>query len=253
MRRKIFLLGGADLEMLTIKKILERQNEIIYDKKLRWDNAALSRYAEELKQYGNNEAYEIYGVELTEKQAAIPINYHRIDHHNDYSNLPSSLEQIASLLNIKLDREQQLIAANDRGYIPAMIAMEASGDEIRQIRLADRRAQGVTASDEQFAEDAVSDRIEANGIIIVKSATNSFSPITDRLYPYDRLLIYTADELIYYGTGKLRLVGIYKKEILEGKMFHGGGDSGFIGTVRSAYTEQEIITLKEEIIKQINT
>ncbi len=52
--------------------------------------------------------------------------------------------QIPELLNIELSRWQQLIAANDCGYIPAMLKMDASNNEIEAIRKADRKAQGVT-------------------------------------------------------------------------------------------------------------
>jgi len=46
---KLFLLGGYDLEMLTIKQLLEgRDGCMVADKRLRWDNAALSAYQQEL-------------------------------------------------------------------------------------------------------------------------------------------------------------------------------------------------------------
>ena len=70
--------------------------------------------------------------------------YHRIDHHNEYCHLPSSLEQVASVLGVELNRKQRLIAANDVGYIPAMKALMATDEEIAEIRREDRRAQGVT-------------------------------------------------------------------------------------------------------------
>lgn len=252
MIQKIFLLGGHDLEMLTIKELLEQQGEVFYDKKLRWEEAFLSQYAGELERYGDNGMYEMYGIELIEKETAVPGNYHRIDHHNNYSRRPSSLEQTAALLNLQLNRRQQLIAANDKGYIPAMKALDANDDEIRRIRLADRQSQGITEADEKSAEKAIANKTEENGVIIVRPESNRFSPITDRLYPYDRLLIYTSEELIYYGDGKSRLAEIFKKEISESKMYHGGGNSGFIGTTCAAYTEQEIRKLKDKIVKQIN-
>ena len=40
---KLFLLGGYDLEMLTIKQMLEgREDCVVLDKRLRWNNAKLS-------------------------------------------------------------------------------------------------------------------------------------------------------------------------------------------------------------------
>ena len=252
MTEKIFLLGGYDLEMLTIRALL-KENHIRYvDKKLNWTNASLTKYTDELNRYANDAAVTIYGIELQEKDVAyIPANYIRIDHHNDYSHLPSALEQTAAILDVQLDAEQQLIAANDRGYISAMQALGANEDEIKRIRLLDRRAQGVTETDELLAEEAIRNKSETNGITIINSQMNRFSPITDRLYPYEKLLIYTNDELIYYGVGKASLVSYFKDEIASGKMFHGGGDCGFIGTVRSVYSKEDITGLKNKILAMI--
>ena len=50
--QKVFLLGGYDLEMLTIKQMLEeRGDSVVIDKHLRWDNAKLSKYQLVLKSY----------------------------------------------------------------------------------------------------------------------------------------------------------------------------------------------------------
>lgn len=251
--KNIFLLGGYDLEMQTIKQLLFQHQEVCYDKNLRWENAELSHYAEELTQFGDKPEYTIYGIELFETAPLyIPSNYHRIDHHNDFTNKTSSLEQVAKLLGIPLSREQSLIAANDKGYIPAMKALGASDEEIHKIRLADRRSQGVTETDEELARKALKDKTTEKGVIVVRSETNRFSPITDSLFPYDRLLIYTSDELIYYGKGKHLLVDLYADEIQKGNMFHGGGENGFVGTARSAFNEDQIIHLKNKIIEQVN-
>lgn len=250
--KNIFLLGGKDLEMSTIKKILCEQRQIVYDKGMDWNKAFLSQYSTELSQFGNNQEYIIYGIELIEKGIKqIPGNYHRIDHHNEYSDRPSSLEQVALLLKISLNREQALIAANDKAYIPGMQAIGASEEEINRIRLADRRAQGVSEEDEELAQKAIQDKKMEEGIIVVHSETNRFAPITDRLFPYEQLLIYTSDELIYYGKGKDLLVKFYAKEIEAGRMFHGGGKQGFIGAARSAYSENELKDMKKQIIYQL--
>lgn len=251
-QKKVFLLGGNDLEMETIKSLLLQHGEIYIDKNLQWDNAKLLHYAEELIRFGDNPEYAIYGIELNETENLyIPDNYYRIDHHNDYVQKDSSLEQVAALLSVTLNREQALIAANDKGYIPAMKALGASDEEIQRIRLADRQAQGVTEKDEDLALKALADRTTEKNVIIVPSKTNRFSPITDRLFPFDRLLIYTSDELVYYGKGKHLLVDLYADEIKKGYMFHGGGKDGFIGTVRSAYTQDQIIHLKNRFVEQI--
>lgn len=246
----IFLIGGYDLEMLEIKKILESEKDVLFfDKQLEWD-AKLSDYEDILQSYGNKDDVEIYGIELSE-DSCIPKNYHRIDHHNDFSSKLSSLEQIAELLHISLSSEQQLIAANDRGYIPEMLKLGATQEEINQIRFREREAQGVTKEDEQKAEKAIENKKIEQEIIIVKPETNRFSPITDRLFPYEKLLIYTDNELMYYGVGKEQLLTKYQSEIDSGKMYHGGGENGFIGTVANIFSEKEIEGLKDAIIQTL--
>lgn len=123
----IFLLGGHDLEMIEIRKILESNSLKFIDKDLSW-GAVLSSYQEHF-----NDTSFFVGIELV-RDVLQPKNYIEIDHHNDKSHLPSSIEQLAELLGIRLDRWQTLVAANDKGYIPAMLAMGASRDETREMR-----------------------------------------------------------------------------------------------------------------------
>lgn len=243
----VFLLGGHDLEMLEIKNILEERGISYYDKGLNWSNALLSAYKEEMRL---NVVCTLYGVELREDIPAGD-NYHRIDHHNDYSDRASSLEQVAALLGAELTRYQQLVAANDKGYIPAMKALGATDAEILEVRRRDRAAQGVTEEDERLAaESAEANTTIYNGIKVVRSLTSCFSPICDRLFPYRRLLIYTDSEWVFYGEGKAELVSLLGSEIKEGKVFHGGGNCGFIGAAKHAYGKTEIQQFVERIIQQ---
>lgn len=244
--RKLFLLGGYDLEMLTIRQMLEgRHGCEVIDRHLRWDNARLSAYQHELQQYADN---VFYGIELKE-DIPLPAHYVRIDHHNEWNDNPSALEQVADILGVTLDRYQRLVAANDKGYIPAMTALGASEDEIARVRRKDRAAQGVTAEDERLAEQSVINHLTRYGdMLVVRSLTPRFSPICDRLFPYRRLLVYTDTELMFYGEGKVSWVGLYADEISRGKMFHGGGDNGYIGTVAYAYGKEQINQFVEQII-----
>ncbi len=239
--RSLFLLGGYDLEMLTVKQMLKgRAGCVVADKHLQWDNALLSAYKEELSQGGYE---EVYGIELREDIPA-PDNYHRIDHHNDWADRPSSLEQVAELLGVTPDRRQLLVAANDRGYIPAMKAMGASPEEIDDIRRRDRAAQGVTKEDELLAERAIKENLQTfGGIIVVKAFPSCFSPICDRLYPYRRLLIYNDSEWVFYGEGKADLTEEFAAEISAGRMYHGGGPTEYIGAARGAFSVQEILNI----------
>ena len=243
--QQVFLLGGHDLEMITIKQLLEgRAGCVAIDKHLQWDNALLSAYQEELACYS---ADEIYGIELRE-DIPVPKNYCRIDHHNDYNDHPASVLQVAEVLGIASDWHIQLVAANDAGYIPAMQAMGASDKEIQEIRRLDRAAQGVTEEDEQLAEKSIAEGItRMREIVVVRSLTTRFSAICDRLFPYRRLLIYTDREWSYYGEGKTELVALLAKDIVSGKVFHGGGEKGYIGAAIGAFPTDSIYSFVNHI------
>ena len=248
MSKRIFLLGGNDLEMTTIKNLLVNAGEQFETHDLRWDNAKLSSYEKTLKGYGNSPDYQIYGIELNE-DIPHPDNYVRIDHHNDFANKPSSLEQVATLLGLAMDRHMQLVAANDARYIPGMIKLGASREEIDDIRRADRAAQGVSeGDDERLAEESLkSCKGDASNLYVVKSLTSKFSAICDRMYPYRRLLIYNDDVAEFYGEGVNDLTSLFKSELDAKKMYHGGGDSGYLGTVSGAYSKEEIAGIVDKI------
>lgn len=248
MSKRIFLLGGNDLEMTTIKNLLVNAGEQFETHDLRWDNAKLSSYEKTLEEYGNSPDYQIYGIELNE-DIPHPDNYVRIDHHNDFANKPSSLEQVATLLGLAMDRHMQLVAANDSRYIPGMIKLGASREEIDDIRRADRAAQGVSeGDDERLAEESLkSCKGDASNLYVVKSLTSKFSTICDRMYPYRRLLIYNDDVAEFYGEGVNDLTSLFKSELDAKKMYHGGGDSGYLGTVSGAYSKDEISGIVDKI------
>ena len=243
--KKLFLLGGHDLEMLTIRDLLEKREDcLVLDKELSWSNAYLSAYQEELEEYAG---MQIYGVELQEDIEG-PANYFRIDHHNDYAGLPSALEQVAGCVGISLSRKQQLIAANDKGYIPAMKALFATEEEIVEIRRADRIAQGVTESDEELAEKTIADNKEVvNDLTIVHALCSRFSPICDRLFPYNKLLIYTDSEWVYYGEGCGRVRELFAVESSLGNIFYGGGENGYVGIKQNVYSKDEILEMINRI------
>jgi hypothetical protein len=240
--RWIFLLGGHDLEMVEIKDILQQRSYKLYDNNLNW-GACLSSYRDVLNEYDH-----FIGIELIE-DISTPKDYTRIDHHNEWVNRSSSLEQIAEMLGIQLTERQMLIAANDKGYLPAMKELGATDEQILKIRSLDRKAQGVTERDEHLAEMSIQTSCRViQDLIIVKSFTDKFSPITDRLYPYQKLLIFNSSELIYYGAG-INIVRDRFKEYLDNKQaFVGGKGPGFFGLTKGAFSESEILKIKNIII-----
>lgn len=246
---KLFLLGGYDLEMLTIKQLLDgKEGCVVLDRHLNWSNAKVSAYYEDMKRYAD---WEIYGIELQEDVPTHP-HYHRIDHHNEWAGKPSALEQVADLLDVELDRFQQLVAANDKDYIPAMKDLRATDEEIADIRKRDRMAQGVSDEDEQKATEAITENLTRYGdLLVVKSETSRFAPICDRLFPYEKLLVYTDSEWMFYGEGKSKLVKLFEEEMKNKRIFHGGGDNGYVGAVKHAFNEDEINQIVNLIITEI--
>lgn len=235
----VFFLGGHDAEMRTIREILEAKKKSYFDKHLNW-GASLSDYREELNTLNKGEIPVFIELRL---DIAYPNHALIIDHHNERAgkDQKTSIEQVADLLGIQLNRYQCLISANDRGHVTAMKAMGATCKEIQEIRKFDRQCQGVTRDDEKAAEVSIrkhSENITPDSIYI-KSLTEKASPLLDRLYDkYTHIFIVTPSrELHYFGPGKmiLRLENVYR-EIKQSKpdiIFWKGGylpDSGFFGS-----------------------
>lgn len=253
MKTAIFLLGGYDLEMKTIAQLLSSYHKTFYDNQLIWNNAYLSTYNDILERYNDSDKYIIYGIELFEDDNSYKCdNYIRIDHHNDYVDRSSSLQQVADILSHTLTRYEQLVSINDCSYIPGMVEFGATQTEIEVIRQEDRNAQGVSAEDELAAERAIREnKIEYKGITIVQTSSSRFSPICDRLYPYRKLLICTDREIMYYGEGINSLKRLFSSEIAKGNIFHGGGDSGYLGTKIDCYNKIELEIMKDQIINEV--
>lgn len=242
-----FLLGGYDLEMLEIKKILDTNQLIYTDKRLAW-GATIDDYYDIIT---SNPSEHFVGIELSIRpNSFVPKYYIDIDHHNEKSHLPASIEQIADLLNIKLSRHQQLVAANDKGYIPAMEALDASVEEIQNIRRLDRQTQGVTEEMEKIAEQEIKFDVNKNGVRIIKTSLDKFSPIVDRLQE-KKILIYNAKTLNYYGQGVQNLALEFKNLISTQKAYHGGGENGYFGTVTGVFSETELNVIISNILDHV--
>jgi hypothetical protein len=244
----VFLIGGMDLEMATIIQLLEINGLHYIDKHLPW-GALLSAYKDDL-----NDNDTFVGIELTE-DIKPPLHYICIDHHNENSSMNSSLEQVIELLQkdfgieIEFTRDLQLIAANDKGYIPAMLNIDATPAEIADIRKRDKVAQGITDEDEHLAALSIQNHLTIeHGITIVKALTPRFATITDRLFPYDRLLIYTHDTLTYYGRNKDELTKAFNKLIEDKRAYHGGGKDGYFGISKKSLSTEELMQVKDELI-----
>jgi hypothetical protein len=235
-----FLLGGYDLEMLEIKKLLEQHGYPYYDKQLKW-GAKLSEY----KEYFNDHDTFI-AIEL-EEDIKSPKNYKLIDHHNANSHKKSSLKQVAEYLHVKLNRWQQLVSANDSFYIAGMQNINASEDEILSIRQAEKEIQGVTKEDEILAHESVK---KSGNSHIIRALTPKFSVISDIVYcKFKQYIIYNTHTALFYGY-KIERVKTFlnRQNLSKDDYYYGGGDYGFLGIKDNILHVREIEKLIEEFI-----
>ncbi|MDR0397799.1 MAG: hypothetical protein LBH36_01280 [Candidatus Nomurabacteria bacterium] len=244
-KKYIFLLGGHDGEMAEIKRVLDENGFDYVDKNLAWGaniedyftlykdghisgreeyQAALHEHIDKYNKrtglpndpisitsnilYPDNlqtVAIELDGADKLARDDSTGIKFIDINHHGERSDEPASLIQVLSLLGIKPTREQELIAASDSGYIPAMQELGATQEEIDRIRLFDRQAQGITHEQDQEAERAIEQK-EVNGrLTVIKMSHSKSVTITDRLFgQYDQLLVLSQDGASnYFGDGKI--------------------------------------------------
>lgn len=239
----IFLLGGHDLEMIEIRNILDNYEIKYLDDKLKW-GAKLSAYKDSF-----DDEHTFVGIELIQ-DCDTPKNYILIDHHNENHQKPSSIEQVATLLGKELNRHQKLVAANDKGHIRAMKAICATDEEVKDIRKLDKDAQGVTEADEKLAHESANNRARVqNGITIVDSLTNKFSPIADLMYgKADRFIIYNASELVYYGFIPDEFLTKYKPSSKTISVFF-SKDESRIGYYGIAINKSNLNLIEKELEK----
>jgi hypothetical protein len=209
-----FLLGGGDLEMVEIRRLLERHAPgRFHDKGLAW-GAALSAYRDELLDALRRGEVPV-AIELEDDLPADLFDRRRlvvVDHHGALAghDRPTSIEQVFALLRLSPEawtRRLALVAANDRAHVAGLRGLGATAAEIAEIRAADRAAQGVTGSDEAEAARAVATRRRDGRLTLVETGASKTSPITDRLMPeaggpgFDRLLVISPDEVNVFADG----------------------------------------------------
>ncbi len=210
----IFFLGGHDLEMLTIRELLDENGIPYYDKGLSW-GAKASDYREEIEETLSTGRVPVL-VELVDDMDISRRKVIIIDHHGEKAGTdrPTALHQVFDLLQIpkaKWSRWFELVAANDRGYIPEMLKIGATKEEILEIRRSDRRAQGITEEQEKQGAEAVekAEVLFDGKLTIVRLPHSKTAVVTDLLYPalskkgYENLLIISPDEVNFFGEGSL--------------------------------------------------
>lgn len=256
---RLWVTPSNDLEAKTIVEMLQREGEDYLVTGQAW-GASWDNLEEELKEKieeAKKEQKAVYGVELQgDSNGAINVDHHTYG-EDDRSNPKSSIEQVAEIVGVELTLDEQFVSANDKGYIPAMeklgtelgIGSEDLQEIIANIRMRDRKMQGVTIEQEEQAQEAVEqlgEIAEKRDYIQLDLPHSKTSTITDRLYgKYENLLITSGDgETNFFGTTEII-------QMLNEKFPGGwsGGQleqgSGFWG----GYAEQEAI--KTEVQKAI--
>lgn len=211
--RTVFLLGGRDLEMLEIRRLLETHGAAFVDKGLAW-GARLSDYASEIEA-ALAAGQTPVAVELIDD---MPPDWSArdhvvvIDHHGEGAgaNRPCSLQQVFEQLGLPRDRwtrRMALVAANDIGHVAGLEHMGATRGEIIALRAEDRAAQRVTAQDEAEAEHAIAARRVRGRLTIVQTLSSTSSAIADRMLPlaggpgYEALLVVMLAKVAVYADG----------------------------------------------------
>ncbi len=214
MKNYHFFLGGNDLEMEAVRRLLHYRKippECIHDKRLGW-GARLSDYRDELERLPEGAVPVLLELEIDLRPPDTGIVI--LDHHGESAgrDQPTALEQLWRLLEMPADlwgkkefEDFPLIAANDRGHIAAMRRLGASDEQIAAIRARDRLAQGITEIQENQAEAAVDERrtVAGGALTIVNLPHDKTATVTDRLHgKYENLLVLSPEEINFFGEGR---------------------------------------------------
>ncbi|TNE65425.1 MAG: hypothetical protein EP335_05775 [Alphaproteobacteria bacterium] len=213
-RPYVFLLGGHDLEMQTIADLVTatRGRAALRDCGLSWGAGARAYEADIRALLAADDNIPVL-VELADD---LPADVPRdrlifIDHHGARAGTanPSALRQVHTLLADApaWSRWFDLVEANDIGHMRALRALGASAAEIRQVRDADRRAQGIGPADEAEARRAIAAARQRGSLTHVRTDSPSSSAIGDFIEPEyggpgaENLLVETPVALNFFGAG----------------------------------------------------
>jgi hypothetical protein len=172
-----FFLGGRDLEMVEIRRLLDRHAPD------RFEDLGLSWGARASAYLPGIEAALARGETpvLVELIDDLPATMDRarlrvVDHHGNAAWRPTAIEQVFALLGLPSEnwtRHMMLVAVNDRAHVDGLIAIGASAEEVAAIRAADRAVQGVTAADEAEAARAIATRQVVGRLTEIRTTSNT--------------------------------------------------------------------------------
>lgn len=249
-QRKLFIVPANDGEAVEIRKILQKYDEPHIVTRQPWGatwKGLESEVVEEVEKFiSANPNAIIYGIELggpARWGAAINIDHHKYA-DDDRSNDKSSIEQIAEMLGMQLTRHQQLVAANDKGYIPLMRQIGADENEIKVVRAQDRLAQGVTPDQEAQAVKDLANAEIRDGKWLIRCPKGSTSAVTDRVFgQYTELM--TIDGVngkwIYFGPRHMQFYALTEGGTEFARWAGGNPKNGFSGVEKPNPETQEKI------------
>jgi hypothetical protein len=261
----ICFLGGHDLEMLTIRELLEKHAPgRFFDKNLSW-GAKASEYREEITACINRGNVPVL-IELENDLGLDPAQIKIVDHHGALAgeDRPTPLHRIfydyLHLPSKEWTRRLELVAANDRGYIPELIKVGATKEELIEIRKTDRAAQGITEEQERAGEKALSSaEVVCDGLLtVVRLPHARTAVVTDRLqlelggHGYKNLLVLCPHEVDFFGQGDLVLSldkafpGGWRGGALPERGFWGHGEPvpDVIGFLHAALLSKSVVKQK---------
>lgn len=220
MKNLTFFLGGYDLEMLTIRELINAEGLPYFDGELDWSSATVIAYKEGIRATrlrGNTPVLVELRIDpKNESDRELSDGAIIVDHHGPRAgeNEPTSLEQVFKLLELPQERWTRwmdLVSANDRGHVPAMQLRGATTEEMAAIRAEDRRAQGMTPEEEAEAERGIANRelLFWDTLAIVRISHHRSSAVADKIEPIlggpgpVNCIVVSPDEINVYAVGAL--------------------------------------------------
>lgn len=217
----VFFLGGHDLEMVVIKRMVQRTlgPGHVVDKGLDWGAAAQSYATEIDAAIAAGRTPVLIELHMYEADKARWPEALLVDHHGPRAGEATSLEQVYRLLGAAAPRWRRwhrLVAVNDRGHVRAMRAAGASLLEMRRVRAADRCAQGITPAEDAAGAAALAAAETRFGgrLLLVRLPHGRTATVADRLALTEctaagetevpaTLLVVSPGEVNVFGPGKV--------------------------------------------------
>ena len=237
---RLWVVPNNDGEAVEILRLLRERGERVLESHQRW-GASWSKLEPRIqRELADSVGVPIFGVEL---EGPNPYGASNIDHHrysgDDRSHPLSSVEQVAGIVGVQLDRWRTLVAINDRGYIPGLERFGASAEEIALVRAQDRDAQGLTAIHRERAQRDITAAEWSGRRAAVRCPDGSTSWHSDLLYPIaDEWLLMGPATWSYSGPRHLKFTAL---ELPEHTWTGGAEDRGYFGIETPSQRSQDNI------------